>query len=169
MENEFSIRLATEADRDDLTLLKYGIIKNRYQGYLPERNLSKMDKAYAADQVNDWLQNHACQVGILTSGNTAQGYVVCVPDPEIQDWGLILDAGALPSVSYEETAKLLQWANETLKMKGCQKTHIWLLQDNLRARFMIESFGFKPQKEMKLVQLADYTITKRHYVYPEKE
>ncbi|MCR4884228.1 MAG: hypothetical protein K6A68_11685 [Clostridiales bacterium] len=167
MENEFSVRLATNADRDELTLLKYGIMQNRYQGYLPEKNLSKMDKTYAAGQVDAWMQNHACQVGILFSGNNARGYVACAPDPEFQDWGLILDAGALPSVSYLETEKMLQWANDVLRAKGCQHIHMWLLQDNLRARFMIESFGFKAQKELKLVQIADYTMTERHYIYPE--
>jgi hypothetical protein len=62
---------------------------------------------------------------------------------------------------------MLQWANDVLRAKGCQHTHMWLLQDNLRARFMIESFGFKAQKELKLVQIADYTMTERHYIYPE--
>lgn len=165
MENEFRVRPTSPIDRDQIIELKLDILQNRYKGYLPEKNLGKMDRAYVAGVVDQWMDNQACQVGILTSENKALGYIVCTPDPELQGWGLILDAGARDTVSCDEIEKMFRWANTVLRGKGCQRTHVWLLQDNLRARFMIESFGFKAQKEMKLVQIADYTMTERHYVY----
>lgn len=166
MDNDFSIRSAADADRDELISLKLDIMHSRYQGYLPEKNLEKLDKTYIAGIVDQWMKNQTYRVGILTSGKEAQGYIVCAPDPELQGWGLIIDAGARQSVSCEGTGQMFHWANEILDGKGCRKTHIWLLQDNLRARFMIESFGYKPQKEMKLIQVADYTMTERRYVFP---
>ena len=164
MENGFSIRHATEADRDELTSMRYATLQNRYQGYLPEQNFKKLNRAYAAKEVDEWLQNSACQIGILSSAKGRKGYVACVPDTEMQDWGLILDAGDEAPVSTVEMQHLLQWADSVLKSKGCRQTHIWVLQDNLRGRFMVENFGFKQQKELKLVQEADYTLTVRHYI-----
>lgn len=166
MEAQYLIRQATTEDRDGLSLLKFRSMQNLYKGYLPEKNLAKLSETYAEDVVDAWLEDGTCQVGVLDRGSSIDGYVVCQPDRELQGYGLILDAGASETLDSQGKHELTTWAVNNLRDHGLRYAHIWLLQDNLRGRFMYEAFGFKAQKELKQIQRADYTMAVRHYVYP---
>ena len=160
MDNDFSIRSAADADRDELISLKLDIMHSRYQGYLPEKNLEKLDKTYVAGIVDQWMKNQTYRVGILTSGKEAQGYIVCAPDPELQGWGLIIDAGARQSVSCEGTDQMFHWANEILDGKGCRKTHLHSFR-----RCLHEYVRLLQRKEDRMASLRIYSFRIRTYEF----
>ena len=165
MDERFSIRSATEEDAGKLAALRLNYMHSLFEGYLPDSYLNRINAESASRQVSAWLNNKDCHIGILESSNQFEGYVVCAPDRELDGWGLILESGAQSNVTREQKQELTQWALKNMQSLGMNRVHTWLLQDNLRARFMFESFGFKAQREMKLESHADYTMTFRRYVF----
>ncbi len=165
MDEHFSIRAATPEDANELASLRLNYMHSLFQGYLPDTYLNRINAESANRQVNAWLDNKDCRIGILESYNQMEGYVVCSPDRELDGWGLIVESGADGNVTSEQKRQLTQWAVKNLQSQGLNQVHTWLLQDNLRARFTYESFGFKAQREMKQEAKADYTMTFRRYIY----
>ncbi len=163
MDEHFSIRPASSVDRASLTDLKYKYTQLLYKGYLPDSYLNKLDSEYAGNAVNTWLGNQGCRIGVLEIGHNLEGYVVWRPDAELSGWGEIVDVGATSNVTSEQKEKLTHWAIKGMAEQGLGQVHIWLLQDNLRGRFMFESFGFKAQREMKHITRADYAFAVRRY------
>ena len=162
----YTIRNATENDEEQLVELKAHYIQFIYEGHIPNSYIDKLGTTYTQTMVSEWLHPDSnIQIIVYEVEGTLKAYMAYGPDPEMEGWGSIIDVGADESVTYDQKKALTTYTVEMMKQQGYHKIHSWILQDNFRARFTFESFGFKPQREMKQVSRADYTMTVRRYIY----
>ena len=111
----------------------------------------------------DWLENPDVCIASMKQGTTPKGYIAYGHKSGKQKNGIIYDFGFADSVRQEEKASLIRWANDQVHSMGEAETGIWLIRDNLRARFLVESAGFHRHGDAREITRAGKSVTMVYY------
>lgn len=149
------------ADKNDARLL--GEIhsaswKVAYKGIVPDEVLSnitvdKRESYFEKALTEGWEED-----AIFFKGNQAVG-LICIGKCRDSDktdyygeiWGIYL----LPAYWGQGIgAKLMEWGITELKMRNYKRVTLWVLEDNINARYFYEKKGFKHDGKIKEINIG---------------
>ncbi len=137
------LRRANAGDLEALSALKSDYIRSRYRGFLPREALERASPGYYREEISGFLSNPENETLILERCGRIEGYILFGPGDE-PGAAIILDARSDEGFSAESHHALLNGAVRRLGAKGFTSVQVWLLRNNYRARYLFESFGFRP-------------------------
>ena len=159
------IRPAVPEDMNTLLRLRRECCQQVYKGFDVLCDLQD-DQEFAA-AFRQWLGDPAVRVSLLYLDDTLAAFSAYrMPEPVS---GEILDLQYLPSVALQDIQALV--ANILKEMEGSDASYVqvWVLRDNLRARFHYQQFGFKPVGGSREMVLGSASLSSTRYVYCLKE
>jgi hypothetical protein len=163
MQEPMSITETLPEDIPSLIALKKAYLLSIYRGYFPEEALHTSVDEYCSRMFADWLENPDVCIASMKQGTTPKGYIAYGHKSGKQENGIIYDFGFADSVRQEEKASLIRWANDQVHSMGEAETGIWLIRDNLRARFLVESAGFHRHGDAREITRAGKSVTMVYY------
>ena len=120
--------------------------KSGYKGIFSEKLLSDISLDFWVDAFNSNYVTNRFEIAIMTVndediGAGGYGFSRDYDNPHIGEITSIYFLEKAWSKGYSK--QLLDFMIQNLKNMGCQKTHIWVLKDNIRAQRFYEKSGFK--------------------------
>ncbi len=159
------IRPALPEDMNALLKLRRECCQQVYKGFDVLCNLQD-DQEFAAT-VRQWLNDPAMRVALLYLDDTLMAFSAYrMPEPVS---GEILDLQYLPSVALQDIQALVEIILKEMEGTDASYVQVWVLRDNLRARFHYQQLGFKPVGGSREMILGSASLPSTRYVYCLKE
>ncbi len=159
------IRPALPEDMNELLKLRREYCQQTYKGFDVLCNLED-DQEYAAT-LAQWFDDPAVRIALLFLDDTLMAFSVYrLPNPAS---GEILDLQCLISAALKDVQALMESIIKEMTGLDANFVEVWVLRDNLRARYRYQQFGFKPVGGSKEMAVGDVTLLYTRYVYCLKE
>lgn len=85
---------------------------------------------------------------------------------QFHNWGEIISIYLLPNYVGKGYGKaLMKSALSELKMQGYEKIFLWVLEENIRARYFYEQFGFLPTDDFINDNIGGKELREVRYIY----
>ena len=135
--------------------------KAAYKGIYSDHFLSEIPLDFWAENFNSNYTAHRFEVAIMNTGNKDVG---------AGEYGLSRDyadgsIGEITSIYFLQEAwgkgysvQLMEFMVRNLKKMGCQKIHLWVLTENIRAQRFYEKYGFQRTGNEKQTTLKEKKI-----------
>ena len=150
MELNYTVTAAQPDDAQRLAAFKSAYVQNRYQGYVSGDLLSHVSCDSFLSPLSEALNDRRHWADLLCRGEEIVGYTLSALEED--GIGVIEEALAVADISSEPKRALMDRTLHDLRSRGCSRIRLWVLRDNLCARFMIESYGFRAEGQNKIVQ-----------------
>ncbi len=159
------IRPALPEDIDALLKLRRDYCQQTYKGFDILCNLQD-DQAFAAT-FRQWQSDKNVRVSLLYLDDTLTAFSAYrLPSPGS---GEILDLQCLPSMALHDIQALVDSVLKEMAGLDASFVEVWVLRDNLRARFHYQQFGFKPVGGIREMVVGEATLPSTRYIYCLKE
>ena len=159
------IRPALPEDINELLKLRREYCQQTYKGFDVLCNLED-DKEYAST-LAQWFGDPKVRISMLYLDDTLMAFSAYrLPNPKS---GEILDLQCLASVVLKDVQALMESIIKEMTGLDANYVEVWVLRDNLRARFHYQQFGFKPVGGNKEMAVGDTTLLYTRYIYCLKE
>lgn len=162
---ERMIRPAKPEDMDACLSLRREFCQQAYKGFDILCNL-RDDQEFAAS-FQQWLDDPAIRVSLLYLDDVLTAFSAYrMPEPVS---GEILDLQYLPGAAFTDIQALAETIIKEMEESGASYVQVWVLRDNLRARFHYQQFGFKPVGGSRETVLGGASLSFTRYVYCLKD
>lgn len=142
------VRPACKDDARALADVKGRYVRALYRGMLSADYLKGIHETFYLDQIQRWLDGEY-QVDVLEEDGAVTGFITYGADPEDNRCGLIYEVGIMPTCSWMEKDALMNSCLRSLAGQY-QLVRVMTVRDNLRARFLYEQFGFRPDGSQRI-------------------
>lgn len=133
-----------------------------YRGLVPQDYLDSLSSGDWAVHLRKKMDN-AC---VLLDGGTYAGVSSYSParDEALSGYGEIISLYLLPAYWGQGAgAALFRASLDALRELGFDKTYLWVLKDNLRARAFYEKHGFAPDGGEALISIGGAALSEVRY------
>ncbi len=159
------IRPAVPEDMNDLLKLRREYCQQVYKGFDVLCNLQ--DDQSFSDTFLNWLGDPAVRVTLLILDDVLVAFSAYrLPG---QASGEILDLQCLTGVPLADIQALVDSLLKEMTDHDASYVEVWVLRDNLRARFHYQQFGFKPVGGSREKALGNAMLLFTRYIYCLKE
>lgn len=158
------IRPATAEDLDQLIHVKRTYIQALYKGYVPQQQLNSTRVDDFRAQLEEWLLSPKVTLDVVELDGILAGYVSYGRDPEEEEFGLIHEVVMNISASGLDRSLVVLHGVQKLRESGIHQVRTWILRDNLRARYLVEQLGFRPDGERRTVQRGEEEMPVKRYL-----
>jgi hypothetical protein len=159
------IRPALPEDINELVKLRREYCQQTYKGFDVLCNLED-DQEYAAT-LSQWFGDPTVHISLLYLDDALMAFSVYrLPNPKS---GEILDLQCLPGAVLADIQALMESILKEMAGLDLNYVEVWVLRDNLRARYHYQQFGFKPVGGNKEMVVGDVTLLYTRYIYCLKE
>lgn len=169
MKKKRIIRPALLSDMEGLMELQETYLAQTYRGFASEENLANQPKGQWDAMFHTWLEDSQICFDILMVDEKLNGFVVYRRKQEDGQpngaEGEILSLEVLRGTLIEDANYLVIHSLERMAGLGCANARIWVLRDNLRARFSYEQLGFKLDGNTRTQEIYGQPFRWASYVY----
>lgn len=159
------IRPARPEDIDGLLRLNRAYCQQAYKGFDVLCEMQD-DKALAL-AFTQFIADPQVRLPLMYLNDQMAAFSVYrLPDA---DPGEILNLEYTPDASLEDVRVLMGSILKDMTRLGTDIVQVWLLRDNLRARFYYQQFGFKPAGSVRQAVVGDLSLQYTRYIYRLKE
>jgi len=159
------IRPALPEDMNSLIKLRREYCQQAYKGFDVLCNLED-DKEFS-DIFLNWLADPKMRVALLFLDDVLMAFSA-YRLPDIAS-GEILELQSLPGVVLQDIKALVDTILNEMTNLDATYVEVWVLRDNLRARFYYQQFGFKPVGGSREILVGDAKLPFTRYIYCLKE
>ena len=159
------MRPAVLQDVAQLAAIKSSYIRSLYRGFLPEDYLREASAEFYLPEVSWLMKDQRSRVDVLEDDGHMIGFIVYGADPSDPGYGLIREQAIEPIYGRREKDQLARHAISSLEAMGYPAIHLWVLRDNFRARFLIESIGFRADGMVRVEARDHLELHISRYVY----
>lgn len=142
------VRPACKDDARTLADIKGRYVRALFRGMLSADYLKGIHETFYLEQIQRWLDGEY-QVDVLEADGVATGFIAYGADPEDSRCGRIYEVGIMPTCSWTEKDALMHSCLRNLASRY-QLVRVMTVRDNLRARFLYEQFGFRPDGSQRI-------------------
>lgn len=164
-----STRPGCEKDEARLAEIKSRYVQMLYRGFMTDAFIKTQDSASFEAQMHHWLAG-PYETIVGEGDGEANCFIVWQKDPEDERCAIIEDWGVIPFQGMGENETLFSHALEKIA-KDYQYARLWLLKENLRARFFFERLEFRcdgrkgrGELDGQELSLISYTCKLEHYM-----
>lgn len=142
--------------------------KQAFRGIFSEKLLESIHTGFWIDTFNHNHKTKRFDIAIISDngkdfGACGYGYS---RDYNSQDYGEITSIYLLEEYWGKEYGKLLvEFMINQLKEKGCSKIHLWVIEENKRARRFYEKCGLVPSGNKKQLEFKGEVVNELEYVH----
>lgn len=159
------IRPALPEDMSSLIKLRRDYCQQAYKGFDVLCNLE--DDQEFTDIFLKWLKDPKERVALLFLDDLLMAFAAYrLPD---KTSGEILELQCLPGVALQDIQALVDTILKEISDLDATYVEVWVLRDNLRARFNYQQFGFKPVGGSRETLVGDAKLPFTRYIYCLKE
>lgn len=159
------IRPAQPEDFNELLKLRRDYCQQVYKGFDVLCDLQDDHEFEAA--FRQWLSDPSVRVSLLYLDDALMAFSAYrLPSPAS---GEILDLQCLPGVPLQDLQVLVDAILKEMTGMDASYVEVWVLRDNLRARFHYQQFGFKPVGGTRDKAVGGTTLPFTRYVCCLKE
>jgi|GEM_PF-3575156 len=158
------IRAAKAEDLNQLTQIKHNYVREIYRGYVSKQQLNSTWVDNFHPRLEDWLNNPAACLDVVEVDGVVSGYVCYGRDPEEEEFGLIHEVVMNISCSGQDRSLTVLHSVQKLREMGLRQVRIWILQDNLRSRYLVEQLGFRSDGERRTVVRGEDEMPVKRYL-----
>lgn len=159
------IRPALPEDIDELLKLRREYCQQTYKGFDVLCNLED-DQEFTLS-LRQWFGDPAVHVALLYLDDSLMAFSAYrLPNSKS---GEILDMQCLPNLALKDVQALMESILKEMTSLDLSYVEVWVLRDNLRARYHYQQFGFKPVGGNKEKTVGDTTLLYTRYIYCLKE
>ena len=162
---EYKLRPAEEAEAEQLAGIKSSYIRSLYRGFLADDYLREATQAFYLPEITWMMQDEKSHMDVLEMDGHAVGFIVYGVDPNDPECGLIREEAIQPEYGRREKDALVQHAIRQLAAMGFSTIHLWVLQDNFRARYLFESVGFRHDGMVRVAPRDGLQLNIARYAY----
>lgn len=159
------IRPARPEDMDGLLKLNRTYCQQAYKGF--DVLCTMPDDQAVASTYGQWLTDPQVRMPLLYLDDKMAAFSV-YRLPAL-DPGEILSLEYTPDVSLTDVQALVDSILKDMTHLDSDIVQVWLLRDNLRARFYYQQFGFKPAGGVKQTVVGDLSLQYTRYIYRLRE
>ncbi len=159
------IRPAQPEDFEALQSLRRGYCRHVYKGFDVLCNLQ--DDQEFHDIFAQWLADPGIRVLLLFLDDVLRAF--CTYRLNGASSGEILELQYQPDAMLADIQLMAESVLKDMESAGVPFAEVWILRDNLRARFHYQQFGFKPIGGSREKKIADTSLFYTRYVYCIKE
>jgi len=159
------IRPAMPEDFEALQDLRRKHCQHVYKGFDVLCNL-KDDQEFH-ELFEQWLSDPGIRVTLLFMDHTLTAF--CAYSINNAAPGEFLELQYLPGAMLTDIQLIAETVLKDMENTGVTYAQVWILRDNLRARFHYQQFGFKPIGGSKEKKIGDNTLLYTRYVYCMKD
>lgn len=158
------IKPASTEDFEALQSLRRRHCQHVYKGFDVLCNLKDDHEFF--DIFQKWLNDPEIRISLLFLDDALTAFCTYRVG---STFGEILELQYQPETSLSDTQKLAEAALSDIQSSGAAYAQVWILRDNLRARFYYQQFGFKPIGGSKEKKIGDTALFYTRYVYCIKD
>jgi RimJ/RimL family protein N-acetyltransferase len=163
----FSLRRATGADATAVAAMHIHAWQVAYRGIVPDAHLDGLDVATRAARYDfDGAAPGAPETWIAVDGDVVVGFVTVAPtrDEDLPGFGEVRAVYVDPDRWRSGAGSaLLEQAELLLADAGFNEAHLWVLEDNARARRFYERAGWALDGARKVVEIGDRPLAEVRY------
>lgn len=169
MKKKRIVRSALPSDMGGLMELRQTYLMQTYRGFALDEHLVNLSKSQWSESFHKWLEDPQICFDVLLVGEKLSGLSVYRLKQEDEEpscaEGEFLSLEVLRETLAEDSNYLVIHSLERMAGLGCTKAQMWVLRDNLRARFSYEQLGFKLDGNTRTQELYGQPLRWASYVY----
>jgi ribosomal protein S18 acetylase RimI-like enzyme len=163
----FSLRRATGADATAVAAMHIHAWQVAYRGIVPDAHLDGLDVATRAARYDfDAAGPGGFETWIAMDGDDVVGFVTVAPsrDDDLPGLGEVCAVYVAPERWRSGAGSaLLAQAESLLGDAGFNEAHLWVLEDNTRARRFYERAGWAPDGARKIAEIGGRPLAEVRY------
>ncbi|RVU54531.1 GNAT family N-acetyltransferase [Anaerosphaera multitolerans] len=162
------IRKAAIEDIKDISRIHALSWKFAYRGIIPQTYLDELKEDFWVTPFEIWLNNNILTVLVMIEESSIIGCTAYGKsrDKSLSDWGEIISIYLLPEYYNKGYgSKLLESAVQDLKQSGFKNIYLWVLKENLRARYFYEKNNWKCNKNEYICEIGGKQLIEISYIY----
>lgn len=161
----YTLRPATAGEVELLAGIKSNYVRSLYRGFLSAEYLREASQAFYIPEITRMMQDANFHLDVLEMDGEAVGFIAYGVDPSAPECGLIREEAIQPEYGRREKDALAQHAIRQLVGMGFGTIHIWVLRDNFRVRYLIESVGFRHDGTARVIPRDGLQLNITRYAY----
>jgi ribosomal protein S18 acetylase RimI-like enzyme len=163
----WKLRRARGADAPAVAAVNIHAWQVAYRGIIPDAHLDGLDVATRAARYDfDTTVAGAPETWIAVDGDDVVGFVAFAPsrDDDLPGFGEVFALYVAPDRWRSGAGSaLLAQAEALLRDAGFNEAHLWVLEDNARARRFYERAGWTPDGARKVVEIGGRPLAEVRY------